>query len=68
MNIEYRVIETVSGAYSLVSPADETLSIEDGVLGVHRSLVLRGIANKTLLRGECDVGRRRPVTLCTKDD
>ena len=34
---------------------DETLRIEDGVLGVHRSLVLRGIADQALLRGESDV-------------
>ena len=27
---------------------DETLSVEDGVVGVHRDLVLRGIANQTL--------------------
>ena len=46
--------------------ADETLRIEDGVLGVHRGLVLGGIANQALLRGERDVGRRRPVTLCAK--
>ena len=59
-------IAQCKAANLLVSPADETLSIEDGVLGVHRGLVLGGIANQALLRGERDVGRRRPVTLCAK--
>lgn len=50
----------------LVSPADETFCVEDGVLGVHCGLVLRGIADQTLLRRKSDVGRSGPVALYTK--
>ena len=42
--------------YSLISPTDETFCVEDGVLGVHRSLVLRGITDETLGVREGDIG------------
>ena len=45
---------------------NETLGVEDRVLRVHGSLVLGGITNETLLRGESDVGGCRPVALCRK--
>lgn len=48
----------------LVTPfaADETLGIEDGVLGVGGQLVLGGITDQALaLLGECDVGRSDTV-------
>ena len=34
---------------------DETLRIEDSVVGVHSDLVLRGITNETLGVGERDI-------------
>ena len=35
--------------------ADKSLSVEDGVGGVHGDLVLRGVADQTLGVGESDV-------------
>ena len=48
--------------------ADETLRIEDGILGVHRSLVLRGIADQPLAVGERDIRGCRAVTLVVGND
>ena len=48
--------------------ADETLRIEDGVVGVHGNLVLRGITNETLGVGERDIRGGRAVTLVVRDD
>lgn len=48
--------------------ADEALCVEDGVVRVHRDLVLRGIANETLGLGEGDVGWCCAVTLVVGDD
>lgn len=39
------------------------LDIEDGVLGVHGSLVLGGLTDKTLLVGERDEGRGGEASL-----
>lgn len=49
----------------LEAATDETLRVEDRVLGVHSSLVLGGITNQALLSRESDVGGRCPVTLYT---
>lgn len=48
--------------------ADETLRIEDSVVGVHGNLVLRGITNETLGVGERDIRGGRAVTLVVRDD
>ena len=48
--------------------ADETLRIEDSVVGVHGNLVLRGITNETLGVGERDIGGGRAVTLVVRND
>ena len=47
---------------------DETLSVEDGVVGVHRDLVLRGITDQPLGVGEGDIGGCCPVTLVVGND
>lgn len=49
-------------------PANETLGIEDGVVGVHGDLVLRGVTDETLVVGERDIGRGRAVTLVVGDN
>lgn len=36
---------------------------EDGVDGVHRHLILGGVADEALAVSETDVGRRRPIPL-----
>lgn len=41
----------------------DILDIEDGVLGVHGSLVLSGLTDKALLVGERDEGRRGEASL-----
>lgn len=48
--------------------ADEALHIEDGVDGVHRDLVLRGVTDETLDVGERVIGRGGPVILDIGDD
>lgn len=48
--------------------ADETLGVEDGVDGVHRDLVLRGVTDETLGVGERDIGWGGSVTLVVGDD
>lgn len=47
---------------------DETLGVEDGVVGVHGDLVLGGISDETLGVGESDERGRCPVTLIIADD
>ena len=45
-----------------------SLDIEDGVLRVHRSLILGGLTDQTLLSAEGDERGRREVTLLVGDD
>lgn len=52
----------------IVSATNETLGVEDGLPGVHGSLVLGGITDKTLALGESDVGGGGTVTLVVGDD
>lgn len=47
---------------------NETLGIEDSVVGVHGDLVLGGITNETLGVGETDEGGSGAVTLVVGDD
>jgi hypothetical protein len=47
---------------------NQALGVEDGVVGVHGDLVLRGISDKTLCVGEGNERRGRPVTLVIGDD
>ena len=47
---------------------DQTLHVENGSLGVNRSLVLRGIADHTLLVVPRDVRRSDTVTLRVGDN
>ena len=48
--------------------SNETLRVEDGVVGVHRDLVLGGITDETLRVGEGDIGGCCAVTLVVGDD
>jgi hypothetical protein len=48
--------------------ADQSLGVEDGVLGVHGDLVLGGITNQTLGVGETDEGRSGSVALVVGND
>jgi len=48
--------------------ANQTLGVEDCVLGVHGDLVLGGISDQTLGICEGDEGRRCPVTLVIGND
>ena len=59
VRLDLGVIETAT---------DKTLGIEDGVGGVHGSLVLGGITNETLSLGESNVRRGGTVTLLVGDD
>ena len=47
---------------------DETLCIENGVVGVHRDLVLGSIADQTLVVGEGDIRGSGSVTLVVGND
>ena len=47
---------------------DETLRVKDGVVGVHRDLVLGGISDQTLVVGEGDIRRGGSVTLVVGND
>jgi hypothetical protein len=49
-------------------PTDQSLGVENGVLGVLRSLVLGGISDKTLLLGESYPGWGDTVSLVVSDD
>ena len=42
---------------------DETLSVEDGVVGVHGDLVLGSVTNQSLTLAEGDIGGGGTVTL-----
>ena len=47
---------------------DETLRVEDRVVGVHGDLVLGGITDKTLGVGKGNIGRGGAVALVVGDD
>jgi hypothetical protein len=47
---------------------DQTLGVEDGVVGVHGDLVLGGISDETLRVVEGNVRRGGTVTLVVGDD
>lgn len=48
--------------------ADETLDVEDGSVGVGRSLVLGGVTNKSFLIGEGDIRRGNTVSLVVDEN
>ena len=48
--------------------SDETLGIEDGVVRIHRHLILGGITDQTFAIREGDVGRRGAVALIVGND
>ena len=47
---------------------DQTLGVEDGVIGVHGDLILGGITNQTLRVGESDIRGGGTVTLVVGND
>ena len=47
---------------------DETLSVEDGVVGVHGDLVLGSVTNQSLTLAEGDIGGGGTVTLVVGND
>ena len=47
---------------------NQSFRVEDGVVGVHGDLVLRGVADETLGVGERDIGRGCPVSLVIRND
>lgn len=47
---------------------DETLDVENGSVGVGRSLVLGGVTNKSLLIGEGDIRRGNTVSLVVDEN
>jgi len=57
--LDGRVVETT---------ADKTLGVKEGVLGVHRNLVLGSITDKTLGVGEGNIGGGSTVTLVVCND
>ena len=59
ISLDFGIIETTT---------DETLGIEDGVLGVHSSLVLGSITDKTFGIREGNVRRSSTVTLLVSND
>jgi hypothetical protein len=59
ISLDFGIVETTT---------DETLSIEDGVLGVHSSLVLGSITNKALVVREGNIRGGGTVTLLVGND
>ena len=60
--LERPVLHVILNASIVELATDETLGIEDGVVGVHGDLVLGGISDETLRVGEGDIRRRRAVS------
>ena len=54
-NLEGEVLDVGLHLGVIEFTTDETLRIEDSVMGVHGNLVLRGITNETLLCRESDI-------------
>ena len=50
------------------STTDKSFGVEDGVVGVHRDLILGGVADESLIVGEGDIGWCRSVSLVVGDD
>lgn len=65
---ERPVLHVLLDVRVIVSATDETLGVEDGLLGVHGSLVLGGITNETFALGESDVRGGGAVTLVVGND
>jgi hypothetical protein len=67
-NFEWEVLEIGLHFCVFESPADETLSVKDSVVWVHRDLVLGGIADQAFVVREGHIRRRGPVTLVVGND
>ena len=67
-HLEGEVLHVALGGRVGELAADEALGVEDGVRGVHRRLVLRGVADHALRLREGDERGRRAVALVVGDD
>jgi len=66
-NLEWPRLNVLLDGWVIESPTDETLDIENGVDRVHSSLVLGGLTDQSLLRGERDERRGGEATLLVGD-
>jgi hypothetical protein len=66
--VEGPVLAVLLDVTVLELAADETLGVEDGVLGVLGGLVLGGISDETLVLSECDPRGGDTVSLVVGDD
>mmetsp|Transcript_61850 Transcript_61850/g.127900 ORF Transcript_61850/g.127900 Transcript_61850/m.127900 type:complete len:110 (+) Transcript_61850:691-1020(+) len=67
-NLERKVFHVVCNGRVVHLSADQALRIEDGVIGVHGSLVLGSISDEALGICERNPGRSGAVTLIVGDD
>mmetsp|Transcript_14156 Transcript_14156/g.33042 ORF Transcript_14156/g.33042 Transcript_14156/m.33042 type:complete len:235 (-) Transcript_14156:43-747(-) len=67
-HLERPVLHVTLDGWVLELASNQALGVEHSVGGVHRDLVLRGIANQALGVGETDVRRRGAVALVVGDD
>ena len=62
-NLEGEVLDIGLNLSIAELATDETLSVEDGVVGVHGDLVLGSVTNQSLTLAEGDIGGGGTVTL-----
>ena len=68
LNLEGPVLHVVLDGLLRELSTDESLGVEDGVLGVSGNLILSRVTNESLLLGEGDIRWGGVVTLVVGDD